>query len=117
MISLLGGRPRSIVGAARRTAPAQATTTHAMTAPAASAESDDGDHGAHHATTAPPATAPPTTAPPTTAPPTAEPVTIRQSARAAWPLVGLIALYPLWWALGLGVLIFAIAAVPMAVSL
>jgi hypothetical protein len=32
-------------------------------------------------------------------------------------LVLLLALYPLWWALGLGVLIFPILAVPMAVSL
>ncbi|GIH04447.1 hypothetical protein Rhe02_25140 [Rhizocola hellebori] len=32
-------------------------------------------------------------------------------------LVPLLALYPLWWVLGLGVLIFPIAAVPMAVSL
>jgi hypothetical protein len=34
-----------------------------------------------------------------------------------WPVVGLIALYPLWWALGLGVLIFMIAAVPMTIIL
>lgn len=32
-------------------------------------------------------------------------------------LVPLLALYPLWWVLGLGVLIFPIAAVPMALSL
>jgi hypothetical protein len=32
-------------------------------------------------------------------------------------LVPLLALYPLWWVLGLGVLIFPIAAVPMAASL
>ncbi|WP_020539681.1 O-antigen ligase family protein [Longispora albida] len=32
----------------------------------------------------------------------------------AWPLTGILALYPLWWALGLGVLIFPIMAVPMA---
>jgi hypothetical protein len=32
----------------------------------------------------------------------------------AWPLAGLLVLYPLWWALGLGVLIFPLAAVPMA---
>lgn len=37
--------------------------------------------------------------------------------RSAWPLVGLLALYPLWWALGLGVLIFPIMAVPMLVLL
>ncbi|HEY8473467.1 MAG TPA: hypothetical protein VIL37_12645 [Natronosporangium sp.] len=35
----------------------------------------------------------------------------------AWPLTGLLLLYPLWWVLGLGVLIFPIAAVPMAVIL
>lgn len=34
-----------------------------------------------------------------------------------WPLTLLLALYPLWWALGLGVLVFPIAAVPMAVQL
>ncbi len=32
-------------------------------------------------------------------------------------LVPLLALYPLWWVLGLGVLIFPLAAVPMALSL
>jgi hypothetical protein len=31
----------------------------------------------------------------------------------AWPLAGVLAFYPLWWALGLGVLIFAMAALPM----
>ena len=31
----------------------------------------------------------------------------------AWPVAGVLALYPLWWALGLGVLIFAVVAVPM----
>jgi hypothetical protein len=36
---------------------------------------------------------------------------------AGWPLTGLLLLYPLWWVLGLGVLIFPIAAVPMAVIL
>src|SRR5438552_2529013 len=35
----------------------------------------------------------------------------------SWPVVGLLGLYPLWWVLGLGVLIFPIAAVPMAVAL
>lgn len=35
----------------------------------------------------------------------------------AWPVASLLALYPLWWALGLGVLIFPILAVPMAVLL
>jgi hypothetical protein len=32
-------------------------------------------------------------------------------------MIALLALYPLWWLLGLGVLIFPIAAVPMAISL
>jgi hypothetical protein len=32
----------------------------------------------------------------------------------AWPLAWLLAAYPLWWALGLGVLIFPLAAAPMA---
>jgi hypothetical protein len=31
----------------------------------------------------------------------------------AWPVASILALYPLWWALGLGVLIFAVLAVPM----
>jgi O-antigen ligase len=35
----------------------------------------------------------------------------------AWPLTGILLLYPLWWALGLGVLIFFLAAVPMFVAL
>ncbi len=30
-----------------------------------------------------------------------------------WPVASILALYPLWWALGLGVLIFAVMAVPM----
>ncbi|WP_027341697.1 hypothetical protein [Hamadaea tsunoensis] len=37
--------------------------------------------------------------------------------RPGWPLTGLLLLYPLWWALGLGVLIFPLMAVPMAVAL
>lgn len=35
----------------------------------------------------------------------------------AWPVVALLAGYPLWWALGLGVLIFPIMAGPMLVLL
>jgi hypothetical protein len=31
----------------------------------------------------------------------------------AWPLASILAFYPVWWALGLGVLIFAVMAVPM----
>jgi hypothetical protein len=37
--------------------------------------------------------------------------------RPGWPLTGILLLYPMWWALGLGVLIFPLAAVPMAVIL
>ncbi|MFI5935603.1 hypothetical protein [Actinoplanes sp. NPDC051494] len=35
----------------------------------------------------------------------------------AWPVASILALYPLWWALGLGVLIFPIMAAPMLVLL
>jgi hypothetical protein len=35
----------------------------------------------------------------------------------AWPVAGLLAFYPLWWALGLGVLIFPVLALPMLVLL
>jgi hypothetical protein len=35
----------------------------------------------------------------------------------AWPVASVLALYPLWWALGLGVLIFPLMAVPMLVLL
>ncbi|AEV81810.1 hypothetical protein ACWT_0796 [Actinoplanes sp. SE50] len=31
----------------------------------------------------------------------------------AWPVTGILLLYPLWWALGLGVLIFPLVAAPM----
>ncbi|GLY01057.1 O-antigen ligase family protein [Actinoplanes sp. NBRC 101535] len=31
----------------------------------------------------------------------------------AWPVAGILLLYPLWWALGLGVLIFGLMAAPM----
>ena len=31
----------------------------------------------------------------------------------AWPVASILAFYPVWWALGLGVLIFALMAVPM----
>ena len=41
----------------------------------------------------------------------------RPTALPAWPLAGILAFYPLWWALGLGVLIFPLAAVPMLVLL
>ena len=35
----------------------------------------------------------------------------------AWPVTALTIGYPLWWALGLGALVFPIAAVPMAMGL
>ncbi|HEY3504043.1 MAG TPA: hypothetical protein VGN37_14825 [Actinocatenispora sp.] len=35
---------------------------------------------------------------------------------ACWPLTWLLAAYPIWWALGLGVLIFPLMAVPMAAA-
>ena len=35
----------------------------------------------------------------------------------AWPVVGLLLLYPLWWALGLGVIIFPLLVVPMVYML
>lgn len=35
----------------------------------------------------------------------------------AWPLTALLLFFPLWWALGLGVLIFPILAVPMLIGL
>ena len=47
-----------------------------------------------------------------TAPRPRKPITL-----PAWPLAALLALYPLWWALGLGVLIFPSLAVPMLVLL
>ena len=36
---------------------------------------------------------------------------------AGWPLMFALVGYPLWWALGLGALVFPIAAVPMAMEL
>ncbi|HEY7272323.1 MAG TPA: O-antigen ligase family protein [Actinoplanes sp.] len=52
------------------------------------------------------------TAGPSHGPAAAKPVTL-----PAWPITALLALYPLWWALGLGVLIFPILAAPMVVLL
>jgi hypothetical protein len=37
----------------------------------------------------------------------------RSRALPAWPVASILAFYPVWWALGLGVLIFAMMAVPM----
>lgn len=36
---------------------------------------------------------------------------------AAWPFTALFALFPIWWALGLGSLIFNVMAIPMALHL
>ncbi len=41
----------------------------------------------------------------------------RSTVLPAWPVAALLAGYPLWWALGLGVLIFPLLAVPMLWSL
>jgi hypothetical protein len=41
----------------------------------------------------------------------------KPTALPAWPVTGLLALYPLWWALGLGVLVFPLLAIPMLVLL
>jgi hypothetical protein len=37
----------------------------------------------------------------------------RPTALPAWPVASILAFYPLWWALGMGVLIFPVMAVPM----
>ncbi|MBL7256931.1 O-antigen ligase family protein [Actinoplanes sp. LDG1-01] len=37
----------------------------------------------------------------------------KKTALPAWPVASILAFYPIWWALGLGVLIFALMAVPM----
>jgi hypothetical protein len=49
--------------------------------------------------------------------PADSPATTKPVALPAWPIVGLLALYPLWWALGLGVLVFPLMAMPMLVLL
>jgi O-antigen ligase len=41
----------------------------------------------------------------------------RSTSLPAWPLASVLAFYPVWWALGLGVLIFPIMAAPMLVLL
>lgn len=41
----------------------------------------------------------------------------RQLLPPAWPILALVLLYPVWWALGLGTLIFPLLAVPMAWAL
>ena len=41
----------------------------------------------------------------------------RPTTLPAWPLASVLACYPLWWALGLGVLIFPLMAAPMLVLL
>jgi O-antigen ligase len=47
----------------------------------------------------------------------AGPVPAQPRALPAWPVAGLLAFYPLWWALGLGVLIFPMLAAPMVLLL
>src|SRR5918911_1136241 len=54
------------------------------------------------------------------APPDAPPTTTTAKTRrrwgrlgAGWPLVALLGLYPLWWALGIGSFAFVLFAVPM----
>src|SRR5689334_7580366 len=42
---------------------------------------------------------------------------VRDVRLPAWPLTGILLLYPLWWLLGLGVLVFYLVAVPMAALL
>ncbi|MBG0563232.1 hypothetical protein [Actinoplanes aureus] len=39
--------------------------------------------------------------------------TTKNRSLPAWPVAGILLLYPLWWALGLGVLIFPLMAAPM----
>ncbi|MEU4693347.1 hypothetical protein [Actinoplanes sp. NPDC023714] len=38
---------------------------------------------------------------------------VKNRSLPSWPVAGILLLYPLWWALGLGVLIFPMMAVPM----
>jgi hypothetical protein len=47
----------------------------------------------------------------------AGPVPAQPRTLPAWPVTGLLAFYPLWWALGLGVLIFPMLAAPMVLLL
>jgi hypothetical protein len=44
-------------------------------------------------------------------------VVVGRRVSEAWPLTWLLAGYPVWWGLGLGVLIFPVMAVPMGVQL
>jgi hypothetical protein len=44
-------------------------------------------------------------------------VSTKPVALPAWPITALLGFYPLWWAMGLGVLIFPLLAVPMLVLL
>ncbi|MDI6098436.1 hypothetical protein QLQ12_07450 [Actinoplanes sp. NEAU-A12] len=41
------------------------------------------------------------------------PRTVKNRSLPAWPVAGILLLYPLWWALGLGVLIFPLMTAPM----
>jgi hypothetical protein len=45
--------------------------------------------------------------------PPAEAAPAQPAALPAWPVTALLAAYPLWWALGLGVLVFPLVAAPM----
>jgi hypothetical protein len=45
------------------------------------------------------------------------PPAARSAELRPWPVVGLLLLYPLWWAMGLGVIIFPMVAVAMAYML
>lgn len=67
-------------------------------------------------TLAPPVPGPgPATATPATPPGPTAVATHRRAPRGeGWPLTALLLGYPLWWSLGLGTLIFPVAAVPMA---
>jgi len=47
----------------------------------------------------------------------AEPPSRRKRLKAGWPITALLVFYPVWWALGLGVLIWIILAVPMGLYL
>jgi hypothetical protein len=51
------------------------------------------------------------------APLVAERPRVRDARLPAWPLTGILLLYPLWWLLGLGALAFYLIAAPMAVLL
>jgi hypothetical protein len=49
--------------------------------------------------------------------PEAGPASAGPGYRAGWPLTGLLVLYPLWWALGMGTLILFVLTIPMVIHL